>query len=140
MSSNPSPKSTIPLEGTFDRRQTPPQNPPFPLFFASLKTPTPIMIPSLSQFGDFVTVASYGFRPWGGEFHNLETDVVLPQSDPGTDGSSVHKVGKVVFPQPPAAGTTSTEHSSPAEYLRTIVFRSLTRSSNAITEPFNNYN
>ncbi|KAJ9543149.1 hypothetical protein OSB04_022856 [Centaurea solstitialis] len=39
--------------------------------------------PSLSQSGDLVTVASYGSRPWSGEFHDLETDIVVFRvSDP----------------------------------------------------------
>ncbi|KAL7615484.1 hypothetical protein Lser_V15G02320 [Lactuca serriola] len=39
--------------------------------------------PSLSQSGDLVAVASYGFRPWAGEFHHLETDIVVFRlSDP----------------------------------------------------------
>lgn len=39
--------------------------------------------PSLSQSGDLIAVASYGFRPWGGEFHHLQTDIVVfRRSDP----------------------------------------------------------
>lgn len=39
--------------------------------------------PALSQSGDLVAVASYGFRPWAGEFHHLETDIVVFRlSDP----------------------------------------------------------
>lgn len=33
--------------------------------------------PSVSQSGDLVAVASYGFRPWAGEFHHLETDIYV---------------------------------------------------------------
>ncbi|XP_024980736.1 uncharacterized protein LOC112517621 [Cynara cardunculus var. scolymus] len=33
--------------------------------------------PSLSQSGDLVAVASYGSRPWPGEFHDLKTDIVV---------------------------------------------------------------
>ncbi|KAI3819191.1 hypothetical protein L1987_13016 [Smallanthus sonchifolius] len=39
--------------------------------------------PSVSQSGDLIAVASYGFRSWRGEFHHLETDIVVfPLSDP----------------------------------------------------------
>lgn len=39
--------------------------------------------PAISQTGDFVAVASYGSRPWGGEFHELNTDIVVfNRSDP----------------------------------------------------------
>lgn len=33
--------------------------------------------PALSLSGKFVAVASYGSRPWGGEFHELNTDIVV---------------------------------------------------------------
>ncbi|VFQ73839.1 unnamed protein product [Cuscuta campestris] len=39
--------------------------------------------PSVSQSGKFIAVASYGSRPWGGEFHDLQTDIVVfSDSDP----------------------------------------------------------
>ncbi|KAD4584536.1 hypothetical protein E3N88_22137 [Mikania micrantha] len=39
--------------------------------------------PSVSQSGELIAVASYGCRPWGGEFHQLETDIVVfRRSDP----------------------------------------------------------
>lgn len=39
--------------------------------------------PAVSQSGKFVAVASYGSRTWGGEFHELKTDIVVfPESDP----------------------------------------------------------
>lgn len=39
--------------------------------------------PAISPSGKFVAVASYGFRPWGGEFHHLNTDIVVfRESDP----------------------------------------------------------
>ncbi|KAL8252901.1 hypothetical protein R6Q59_036594 [Mikania micrantha] len=39
--------------------------------------------PSVSQSGELIAVASYGCRPWGGEFHHLETDIVVfRRSDP----------------------------------------------------------
>ncbi|KAK3415341.1 hypothetical protein EUGRSUZ_H00885 [Eucalyptus grandis] len=39
--------------------------------------------PAVSQTGKFVAVASYGSRPWGGEFHALNTDIVVfRESDP----------------------------------------------------------
>ncbi|XP_076890197.1 uncharacterized protein LOC143541199 [Bidens hawaiensis] len=39
--------------------------------------------PSVSQSGDLTAVASYGVRPWGGEFHHMETDIVVfRRSDP----------------------------------------------------------
>ncbi|KAF5733442.1 hypothetical protein HS088_TW17G00985 [Tripterygium wilfordii] len=39
--------------------------------------------PAVSQSGEFVAVASYGSRPWGGEFHELKTDIVVFRvSDP----------------------------------------------------------
>ncbi|KAK9070041.1 hypothetical protein SSX86_010440 [Deinandra increscens subsp. villosa] len=39
--------------------------------------------PAVSQSGDLIAVASYGSRPWGGEFHHLETDIVVFRiSDP----------------------------------------------------------
>ncbi|KAF2304802.1 hypothetical protein GH714_038007 [Hevea brasiliensis] len=33
--------------------------------------------PAISSSGKFVAVASYGSRPWGGEFHELYTDIVV---------------------------------------------------------------
>ncbi|KAK4750901.1 hypothetical protein SAY87_004383 [Trapa incisa] len=36
--------------------------------------------PSISQSGDLVAVASNGSRPWGGEFHELHTDIVVFRS------------------------------------------------------------
>ncbi|KAF8014868.1 hypothetical protein BT93_H0609 [Corymbia citriodora subsp. variegata] len=39
--------------------------------------------PAVSQSGKFIAVASYGSRPWGGEFHALNTDIVVfRESDP----------------------------------------------------------
>ncbi|EXB44443.1 hypothetical protein L484_013861 [Morus notabilis] len=39
--------------------------------------------PAVSLSGEFVAVASYGSRPWGGEFHELRTDIVVfAASDP----------------------------------------------------------
>ncbi|PON88759.1 Tricorn protease [Trema orientale] len=39
--------------------------------------------PALSASGKFLAVASYGSRPWGGEFHELNTDIVVfDVSDP----------------------------------------------------------
>ncbi|XP_030454861.2 uncharacterized protein LOC115676127 [Syzygium oleosum] len=39
--------------------------------------------PAVSPSGKFVAVASYGSRPWGGEFHALNTDIVVfRESDP----------------------------------------------------------
>ncbi|KAL5999317.1 hypothetical protein ACLOJK_040768 [Asimina triloba] len=39
--------------------------------------------PALSQTGKYLAVASYGFRPWPGEFHELQTEIVVfPASDP----------------------------------------------------------
>ncbi|XP_044491414.1 uncharacterized protein LOC123215407 [Mangifera indica] len=39
--------------------------------------------PSVSHTGKFIAVASYGSRPWAGEFHELYTDIVVFQeSDP----------------------------------------------------------
>ncbi|KAK1437207.1 hypothetical protein QVD17_02995 [Tagetes erecta] len=39
--------------------------------------------PSVSQSGDLIAVASYGFSQWKGEFHHLETDIVVFRlSDP----------------------------------------------------------
>ncbi|CAI0469799.1 unnamed protein product [Linum tenue] len=39
--------------------------------------------PALSRSGDFIAVASYGSRPWGGEFQELQTDIVVFRgSDP----------------------------------------------------------
>jgi Tol biopolymer transport system component len=41
--------------------------------------------PAFSQSGKFIAVASYGSRPWGGEFHELHTDIVVfPESDPNS--------------------------------------------------------
>ncbi|XVF72809.1 hypothetical protein PTKIN_Ptkin12aG0150100 [Pterospermum kingtungense] len=39
--------------------------------------------PAISKSGKFVAVASYGSRPWEGDFHELKTDIVVfPASDP----------------------------------------------------------
>ncbi|KDP28318.1 hypothetical protein JCGZ_14089 [Jatropha curcas] len=39
--------------------------------------------PAISHSGKYIAIASYGSRPWGGEFHELSTDiVVLKGSDP----------------------------------------------------------
>ncbi|GKV23283.1 hypothetical protein SLEP1_g33031 [Rubroshorea leprosula] len=39
--------------------------------------------PAVSKSGKFLAVASYGSRSWGGEFHELNTDIVVfPESDP----------------------------------------------------------
>uniref|UniRef100_A0A5B7CDU0 Uncharacterized protein n=1 Tax=Davidia involucrata TaxID=16924 RepID=A0A5B7CDU0_DAVIN len=39
--------------------------------------------PAISQTGKFIAVASYGSRPWSGEFHDLLTDIVVfRESDP----------------------------------------------------------
>ncbi|KAL0284444.1 UNVERIFIED_CONTAM: hypothetical protein Sangu_2823400 [Sesamum angustifolium] len=39
--------------------------------------------PAISHSGNLIAVASYGPRPWSGEFHDLQTDiVVLHESDP----------------------------------------------------------
>ncbi|XP_042488006.1 uncharacterized protein LOC122068202, partial [Macadamia integrifolia] len=39
--------------------------------------------PAVSPTGKFIAVASYGFRPWKGEFHDLDTDIIVfPLSDP----------------------------------------------------------
>ncbi|KAL9242618.1 hypothetical protein vseg_016603 [Gypsophila vaccaria] len=39
--------------------------------------------PALSKSGDFMAVASYGSKPWEGEFHELRTQIVaFPVSDP----------------------------------------------------------
>ncbi|XVF32965.1 hypothetical protein REPUB_Repub17cG0128200 [Reevesia pubescens] len=39
--------------------------------------------PAISKSGNFVAVASYGSRPWEGDFHELKTDIVVfPESDP----------------------------------------------------------
>lgn len=39
--------------------------------------------PAVSPSGKLIAVASYGRRTWGGEFHALETDIVVfPESDP----------------------------------------------------------
>ncbi|XP_077235345.1 tolB protein-like protein [Tasmannia lanceolata] len=41
--------------------------------------------PALSRSGKFVAVASYGSRPWTGDFHELDTDIVIFRSeDPNT--------------------------------------------------------
>ncbi|KAF8392700.1 hypothetical protein HHK36_023049 [Tetracentron sinense] len=33
--------------------------------------------PAISQTGKLIAVASYGFRPWSGEFHELDTEIVV---------------------------------------------------------------
>ncbi|EPS68684.1 hypothetical protein M569_06083, partial [Genlisea aurea] len=39
--------------------------------------------PAISKSGEFIAVASYGNRPWGGEFQELHTDIaVFRESDP----------------------------------------------------------
>ncbi|KAB2021526.1 hypothetical protein ES319_D07G145300v1 [Gossypium barbadense] len=39
--------------------------------------------PAISKSGTFVAIASYGSRPWEGDFHELKTDIVVfPTSDP----------------------------------------------------------
>ncbi|CAL5437666.1 unnamed protein product [Camellia sinensis] len=39
--------------------------------------------PAISRSGKFIAVASYGSGPWGGEFHDLHTDIIVfPESDP----------------------------------------------------------
>ncbi|KAK9266711.1 hypothetical protein L1049_007364 [Liquidambar formosana] len=39
--------------------------------------------PAISQTGRFIAVASYGSRPWSGEFHDLQTDIIVfKESDP----------------------------------------------------------
>ncbi|XAR67914.1 hypothetical protein NMG60_11002854 [Bertholletia excelsa] len=39
--------------------------------------------PAISPSGKYIAVASYGSRPWPGEFHDLQTDIVVfPTSDP----------------------------------------------------------
>ncbi|KAL3648152.1 hypothetical protein CASFOL_009120 [Castilleja foliolosa] len=39
--------------------------------------------PAISQSGKLIAVASYGSHPWGGEFHDLQTDIVVfEESDP----------------------------------------------------------
>lgn len=39
--------------------------------------------PAISRTGKFIAVASYGSRPWAGEFHELHTDIVVfKESDP----------------------------------------------------------
>ncbi|GLT42692.1 hypothetical protein SLA2020_166780 [Shorea laevis] len=41
--------------------------------------------PAVSKSGKFIAVASYGSRSWGGEFNELNTDIVVfPESDPNT--------------------------------------------------------
>ncbi|KAK2632921.1 hypothetical protein EUGRSUZ_L00886 [Eucalyptus grandis] len=39
--------------------------------------------PAVSQSGKFVAVASYGSRPWGGEFHALNTDIRVVVAEGG---------------------------------------------------------
>ncbi|KAL6968702.1 hypothetical protein U1Q18_034498 [Sarracenia purpurea var. burkii] len=39
--------------------------------------------PAISPSGKLIAVASYGSRPWGGDFHDLQTDIVVfRESDP----------------------------------------------------------
>ncbi|XP_058086963.1 uncharacterized protein LOC131234023 [Magnolia sinica] len=39
--------------------------------------------PAISRTGKYVAVASYGSRPWAGDFNELQTDIVVfPESDP----------------------------------------------------------
>ncbi|XP_058197821.1 uncharacterized protein LOC131313508 [Rhododendron vialii] len=39
--------------------------------------------PAISRSGKFIAVASYGARPWAGDFHDLQTDIVVfRESDP----------------------------------------------------------
>lgn len=39
--------------------------------------------PAVSRTGKFIAVASYGTRPWAGDFHELKTHIVVfPESDP----------------------------------------------------------
>lgn len=39
--------------------------------------------PAVSQSGQLIAVASYGSRPWSGDFHELKTDIVIfRESDP----------------------------------------------------------
>lgn len=39
--------------------------------------------PAISLSGELMAVASYGSKPWGGEFHELDTEIVVfPISDP----------------------------------------------------------
>ncbi|KAF7120419.1 hypothetical protein RHSIM_Rhsim13G0001000 [Rhododendron simsii] len=39
--------------------------------------------PAVSRSGKFIAVASYGARPWAGDFHDLQTDIVVfRESDP----------------------------------------------------------
>ncbi|KAK9723699.1 hypothetical protein RND81_05G018600 [Saponaria officinalis] len=39
--------------------------------------------PALSKSGNYMAVASYGSKPWGGEFHELDTQIVVfPVSQP----------------------------------------------------------
>ncbi|XP_057484435.1 uncharacterized protein LOC130770846 [Actinidia eriantha] len=39
--------------------------------------------PAISRSGMFIAVASYGSRPWGGDFNDLQTDIVVfRESDP----------------------------------------------------------
>lgn len=39
--------------------------------------------PAVSESGKFLAVASYGSRPWGGEFHELNTEIVVfKEEDP----------------------------------------------------------
>ncbi|KAK2632920.1 hypothetical protein EUGRSUZ_L00885 [Eucalyptus grandis] len=39
--------------------------------------------PAVSRSGKFTAVASYGSRPWGGEFHALNTDIVVVVAESG---------------------------------------------------------
>lgn len=39
--------------------------------------------PAVSQSGKYIAVASYGSRPWGGEFNDIQSDIVVfRESDP----------------------------------------------------------
>lgn len=41
--------------------------------------------PAVSPSGKYIAVASYGSREWGGDFHDLDTDIVgFKESDPNT--------------------------------------------------------
>ncbi|GLT26769.1 hypothetical protein SLA2020_018140 [Shorea laevis] len=33
--------------------------------------------PAVSKFGKFIAMASYGSHSWGGEFHELDTDIIV---------------------------------------------------------------
>ncbi|CAN1353155.1 Tol-Pal system protein TolB [Linum perenne] len=44
--------------------------------------------PAVSRSGKFVAVASYGDRDWGGEFHEMNTDIVV-FAEPDTDTRAV---------------------------------------------------